>query len=463
MTGLEQLRASLDGDLFAAESPGYDVVRLPHNSAFEGVRPQAVVLCRSEADVARGIAYAAATGLRVTPRAGGHCFAGRSSAGDLVLDVSPLDEIAMQADGSVWIGAGARLGAVYRSLHAAGRTVPAGCGSTVGIAGLTLGGGIGLLGRTYGLTCDRLRAARIVLADGRTVQCDRERQPELFWALQGAGGGQFGVVTALGFDTVPEPRMYRIQAEWTPAEPAALVAAWQAWAPSAPDALTLDLTLERQQGAEPRATLLGASLLSEANTKLLVHEFFSTIASILARLRLDGPLRYSALKDGLVDRGRSSAKEPVRIRSEFFSRPMSERTTDSVVALLGGREGARNRRLTFTAMGGAYNRPAEDATAFAHRNERFMLEHVGAPDDPWIDASWSTAHPEGSGRVYPNFPDPALSDPLWAYHAGNGPPLSAIKRLYDPDRFFDFPQAIPPAPIGGSADHHAGATKEVSE
>jgi FAD/FMN-containing dehydrogenase len=461
MTGLEQLRVSLDGELFTAESPGYERVRLPQNSAFDGVRPQVVVLCRSEADVARSIAYAAAAGMRATPRAGGHCFAGRSSSSDLVLDVSPLDEITMQADGSVWIGAGARLGAVYRSLHAAGRTLPAGCGSTVGIAGLTLGGGIGLLGRSYGLTCDRLRAARIVLADGRTVQCDGDREPELFWALQGAGGGQFGVVTSLRFDTVPEPLMYRIQAEWTPAEPAALVAAWQAWAPSASDELTLDLTLERQRGAAPRATLLGASVVSEAKTNLLLDDFFSTIASRPARLRTEGPLPYSALKDGLVDRGRSSAKDPIRIRSEFFSRSMSERATDSVVALLSGPEGAMHRRLTFTAMDGAYNRPAEDATAFAHRNERFMLEHVGAPDDAWVDASWSTAHPEASGRVYPNFPDAALSDPLWAYHAGNGPRLSAIKRLYDPDRFFDFPQAIRPAPIEKAADHHVDTTKEV--
>ncbi|HWN63754.1 MAG TPA: BBE domain-containing protein, partial [Streptosporangiaceae bacterium] len=100
------------------------------------------------------------------------------------------------------------------------------------------------------------------------------------------------------------------------------------------------------------------------------------------------------------------------------------------------------RQLMFTAMGGAYNRIAEDATAFAHRNERFLLEHIADAADPWIDRSWATAHADGSGRVYPNFPDPGLDDWAAAYHAGNYPRLAAVKNAYDPRRFFDFPQAI---------------------
>jgi hypothetical protein len=104
---------------------------------------------------------------------------------------------------------------------------------------------------------------------------------------------------------------------------------------------------------------------------------------------------------------------------------------------------ATGRRVsTFTAMGGAYNRAAADATAFAHRNERFLLEHLAEAADPWVDRSWATAHAEGSGRVYPNFPDPALDDWATAYHAGNHPRLRAVKNAYDPHRFFDFPQAV---------------------
>jgi hypothetical protein len=93
-------------------------------------------------------------------------------------------------------------------------------------------------------------------------------------------------------------------------------------------------------------------------------------------------------------------------------------------------------------MGGAYNRVAEDATAFAHRGERFVLEHISDATDPWIDRSWVTAHADGSGRVYPNFPDPALDDWAAAYHAGNHSRLAAVKHAYDPHQFFDFRQGI---------------------
>jgi Berberine and berberine like len=100
------------------------------------------------------------------------------------------------------------------------------------------------------------------------------------------------------------------------------------------------------------------------------------------------------------------------------------------------------RQITFTAMGGAYNRVAADATAFAHRSERFLLEHIAGPADPWLDRSWANAHADGSGHVYPNFPDPELDDWAVAYHSGNYPRLAAVKNAYDPHRFFDFPQAI---------------------
>jgi hypothetical protein len=128
---------------------------------------------------------------------------------------------------------------------------------------------------------------------------------------------------------------------------------------------------------------------------------------------------------------------PSRVRSEFFARTMSERTTGELLRGLTG-----NRRLAFTAMGGEYNRVAADETAFAHRGERFLLEQGGDPDDPWVDEAWRTAHAEGSGRVYPNFPDLSLEDPAHAYHAGNYPRLAALKERFDPHRVFDFPQAL---------------------
>ncbi|TDP98585.1 MULTISPECIES: FAD-binding oxidoreductase [unclassified Leifsonia] len=457
MTGIERLRELLDGDVLTADSPGYDRARRPENRTFRDTRPALVVLCRSEEDIVRAIAFAHSTGLRLVPRGGGHCFAGRSSTGGIVLDLSALSEVAVHPDGAALIGAGARLGAVYRALHVHGRTLPAGCGPSVGIAGLTLGGGIGLLGRAYGLTCDRLLGARVVLADGSVVDSDAQNEPELFWALRGAGGGQFGVVTSLRFSTLPEPAACRIEAHWRDIDPRAVLTAWQSWAPDAPDELTLNATVERQpDGSGLRVHVHGASTLSESRTRELLHEFASR-AGRPTLLAVSEPMPYSALKDALSDDARSSSTESVRIRSEFFDRPIDDGAVSALVSCLETGEGSRSRRLTFTALAGAYTRVAETATAFAHRGQRFLLEHAGSPDDPWIDASWKLAHEHASGRVYPNFPDPALEDPLRAYHGANGPRLSAVKQRYDPRRFFDFPQAVPPA----GAESPTENTKEV--
>ncbi|WP_203965150.1 FAD-binding oxidoreductase [Actinocatenispora thailandica] len=436
MSDLTSLRAALDGAALVPGDPGYEAIRRPANPAYRRVRPRLVVRCRSERDVVRAVRYAKAHGHHLVPRGGGHCFAGRSSTDGMVLDLSGLAGIAVAPDGLATIGAGARLGQVYAELHAAGRTLPAGCGATVGIAGLTLGGGIGLLGREYGLTCDRLVGARVVLADGSVVDCDADREPELFWALRGAGGGQFGVLTSLRFDTIAEPVTTRIEAHWPLGD---TVAAWQEWAPDAPEQLTLNLTVVAEPGTPARAVLFGAATLDAGTTRGLLREFTGR-AGAAAGFALRAGLPYHRVKGTLAD-PREAPGRAVRIRSEFFARPM---TGGTVAALLGrlGVPGGTDRRLALTAMGGAYDRVAGDATAFAHRGQRFLLEHVGEPDDPWVDDSWTTAHRDGSGRVYPNFPDPALHDWAVAYHAGNLARLAAVKNSYDPGRFFDFPQSV---------------------
>ena len=310
------------------------------------------------------------------------------------------------------------------------------------ITGLTLGGGIGLLGRKHGLTCDRLVGAQVVLPDGNVVDCDHGHEPDLFWGLRGAGGGQFGVVTSLRFDTVPEPMTTRIEAHLPDIALDELASAWQAWAPDAPDELTVNLTLVSEPGAPVQATLFGAATLEEGSTRELLQEFIER-AGVAPTIELRTGLPYHHLKNTFADLDPPDLPErALRIRSEFFSHAISDRPLVSLLTELGGPRTMGRRQLTFTAMGGAYNRVAEDATAFAHRSERFLLEHIADAADPWVDSSWAIAHADGSGHVYPNFPDPALDDWAVAYHAGNYPRLAAVKKAYDPHRFFDFPQAI---------------------
>jgi len=439
---LGAFRAALDGELFSPDSPGYEAIRRPVNAAYRELRPRLVVLCRSVSDVVAAMRYATATGDRIAPRGGGHCFAGRSSTDGIVLDLSGLDGICVAADRIATIRAGARLGQVYTALHSYGRTLPAGCGPTVGITGLTLGGGIGLLGRMHGLTCDSLISAQVVLPDGTVVDCDQAREPDLFWALRGAGGGQFGVVTSLRFDTVPEPVTTRIEARWPDTAVGEVVAAWQDWAPDAPDELTVNLTLLAEPGAPVQATLFGAAAVEEGPTRRLLRQFTGRVGAA-ATVELGGAVPYHQLKDTFADLdARDMPERPVRLRSEFFSHAMSDRTLASLLAQLRDPRAMGRQQLTLTAMGGAYNRVVANATAFAHRGERFLLEHIAGAADPWVDRSWAIAHADGSGRVYPNFPDPSLDDWAAAYHAGNYARLAAVKNAYDPHRFFDFPQAI---------------------
>jgi len=436
---LPGLQAVLDGEVVLPGSPSYEVVRKPAMTQFHDVRPAAVVLCASPGDVVETLAFARRSGLPVVPRSGGHCFAGRSSSEGIVIDVSPMNGVSLDGvsldGGMATIGAGARLGPLYDALDVAGRTIPAGCGPTVGIAGLTLGGGLGLLGRKYGLTCDRLRAATVVLSDGWVVDCDERQHEDLFWALRGAGGGQFGIVTSLVFDTVAAPMATTFHLTWPGTAAATVIAAWQEWAPDAVDELDANLKVTAPAGRPVEVHLFGTMLEDEAPDLLAwVGVEPATVEQAY--------LPYREAKASLVGLGDEPEPDGPRYassKSEFFRQSLPE---EAIADLLGGLEDAgESRSLNFTPIGGAYNRVPSDATAFAHRGERFVLEHEAAGPTPsrvWVRQSWDRAHPWGSGHVYPNFPDPDLTDWAEAYHGGNHERLLRIKAAYDPRGVFRF-------------------------
>lgn len=444
LTGLARLRDVVAGEVIEPGMPGYEEARRPAMARFWDVRPRAVVRCAFADDVARALAFARETGLHVVPRGGGHCFAGRSSTDGIVLDMTPLRSISVSPAGVATIGAGARLAEVYDALHSRGLALPAGCGPDVGIAGLTLGGGLGILGRRYGLTCDRLLRARVVLADGRIVDCDEHREPDLFWALRGAGGGQFGVVTTLVFDPVPAPEATRIELTWPEADAAAVVAAWQQWAPDAPDGLAASLTIAARGGEPARVSLSGAMLGPEADTAALLAELVRLADARPATQDLSR-LAYRDLKRALAEPGPAGPAQPVFSKSEFFRRPWPAHAVTGLLDTFSqDRSPGQYRELNFTPMGGAYNRVPAGATAFVHRSERFQLEHVAAGPDAarWVQRSWAAVHPWGSGRVYPNFPDPDLTGWAEAYHGDNHARLAAVKRAYDPERLLHFHQSV---------------------
>jgi FAD/FMN-containing dehydrogenase len=460
------LQRAIDGDVVLPGSPDYEWVRRPVMAHFAHLRPVAVVLCATPADVAATLAVAGGSRLPTAIRSGGHSVAGRSSTDGIVLDVTPMRSVAVAGDVAT-VGAGVRLGDLYDALAEHGLTIPAGCGPSVGIAGLTLGGGLGILGRKHGLTCDHLLRAQAVLADGRVIDCDEHHNGELFWALRGAGGGHFGVVTSLVFGTLPAPATTIFHLVWPPAAAAAVVQAWQAWAPDAPDEVdaTLRLTAAGDGERLPRVDVVGSVLDGEALAAELLGELVDRVGAdpVEASHRHLPHLAAKRYLEGLgsvEDRARSAPGQPpqpghLSTKSEFFRRALPGETVVALVEhLTQGLLPGQSREVDFLPWGGAYNRVRADATAFAHRGERFLVQHlveVGADATPaerdaardWLARSWALVHPWGSGGVYPNFPDPDLQDWARAYHGTNYDRLRRVKAAYDPSGFFRFHQSLP--------------------
>ena len=420
-------------------SEAYEAIRRPAMARFADVRPAVIVRCRDAAAVVEALELARGRPLAV--RSGGHCFAGRSSTRGVLIDVGPMDAVEV-GGGAVRVGAGARLGRIYEALDERDGAIAGGCGPDVGIAGLLLGGGLGVLGRRHGLTCDQLVAAEVVLADGRVVRADAGSEPHLFWALRGAGGGQFGVVTAFVLRVVPGPRSTGFRLRWPLQDAARLLDTWQDWSPDAPDALAASVLCTPSW-----VTVFGSHAGPRAEADALLSSLPEPVEAVVEELPWSGTKRW------LNDHGPGEAPEGGLefARSHFVREPLSREAIEALTQHhAAGVEAGLACELDLSPWGGAYARVAADATAFPHRDARFLVK-LGAcvvpgadtgPARMWLNAAYELLAPFGTGGSYPNFPDPELADPLRAYHGDNLERLRAVKAHYDPERVFSFPQSL---------------------
>ncbi|MFD9123422.1 FAD-binding oxidoreductase [Kitasatospora sp. NPDC059571] len=469
------LAQDLDGQLIRPGDARYSAAGRLFQPQYDSLRPQGVAYPGNAADVAACLAFARRYGLPVAARSGGHSYAGWSSGSGLVIDVSRLAGVSGSAAGAR-VGAGARLIDVYTGLAAAGVTVPAGSCPTVGVAGLTLGGGIGVTGRAYGLTCDSLTGAEVVTADGRIRTVDASSEPDLFWALRGGGGGNFGIVTSFSFRTHPAADCSYAFLSWPWAKAAAVIGAWQAWAPAAPDALWADLHLlvwadgRTELGSTvvhlgPKGELANLiDRLTVAPAPPRLHEA-SYLATMQAMGGVSGYSQAAAHLAGSLP-GQNPAgrvpRESYAAKSDIFTRPLDDAGARALVAAIDryprtGPQGG-NAGVAFDALGGAINRVGAADTAFVHRDGLFTAQYTanfpvgvtGGTDADrswsWLDGVWTAMRPYASGQAYQNYVDPRLDGWEQAYYGANADRLRSVKRAYDPTGVFRFPQAVP---LGG--------------
>jgi FAD/FMN-containing dehydrogenase len=432
------LRSRLAGTLVLPGEPGYATAKLSHDTLFDDHDPAAVAACANPSDVQACLEFGRAAGLPVAARSGGHSYAGYSvPPGGLVVDVTAMAAVDVHPNGTAVIGAGARLADVYTALAAAGRCLPAGSCPTVGIAGLTLGGGQGVLTRAYGLTCDTMVSADVVTPDGVLRNANGTDEPDLHWALRGGGGGNGGIVTAFGFATVPAPRVTVFSLRFPTGSALDVLGAWQPWMSAAPDELWS--TCSVSSGPTPTARISGAFVGPEAACRahldaLLATAPATTSANVSERDYL-AAMRFFA---------GSSDRETFVASSRVLPAPLPDPA--KLVALL-SRPGVS---VLLDALGGAVSRLDPTATAYPHRTAFATAQiyaSVPAGGDP---APARAAVGEVRDRLgaitgntgYVNYIDPDLPDWQSAYYGANLDRLRSTVTRYDPDRVLAFSQGL---------------------
>jgi FAD/FMN-containing dehydrogenase len=452
-----ELEASFGGDLIRPEDPAYDQHRKVWNGSIDR-RPALVARCSSVADVAATVRHADAAGLPLAVRSGGHSFPGLSVCDDgVVADLRPMSGVRVDPEhGVATVRAGTLLGELDEATQPHGLAVPAGIVTHTGVAGLTLGGGIGWLMRKYGLTADQLLSAEVVTASGEVVRASESENADLFWGIRGAGGN-FGVVTEFEFRLNPlGPGVLAGPIFWPMTESGRVLRFYRDWIADAPDEL-MTIVLHRKA---PPLDFVPKELHGELVVAIVccwageIEEGERVIAPLRAfgrpALDLCEPKPFTA-HQGMFD--------PSYPHGRWYymrSCDVSE-LTDEVIDITV--EHSMRIRSPFTAfpiwqLGGAVARGDTDATAFSgrHAGHTFNItagtesEEGFAEEREWVRALWSALEPHHTDSVYVNFlMDEGGERVREAYGAERYDRLRALKAKYDPQNLFRLNQNIPPA------------------
>jgi FAD/FMN-containing dehydrogenase len=458
MTAYDELAASVRGSVILPGDPGYDEARSVYNAMIDK-RPAAIARCTDTADVVTCVRFAREHGADIAIRGGGHNAAGLAVADDaLVIDLSGLRSTTVSPrDHTVRADPGCTWGDVDHATVAFGMATPCGFLASTGVAGLTLGGGIGYLSRRFGLTVDNLLAADVVLADGTFVTASDTDHGDLFWALRG-GGGNFGVVTSFTFrchdigdhgTIIGGPVLYDIS------DTPEVMRWYRDLLPSLPEELSGWIGLVTIPPAPPfPEELWGRKSCAIVWCYTGPHD---KADAILEPIRSFGspllvglmPMPFTALQ---------SAFDPLYPsglywywKADFF-REISDAAID-VHVKFGEDMPTGHSTMHLYPIDGAASRVPVDATAFAYRDGGWAGVIVGVDPDPassdrithWAHDYWEALHPTSAGGAYINFMMQEGNDRVRASYLGNYDRLAQVKRRYDPGNAFHVNQNIPPA------------------
>ena len=414
------------------------------------ISPRVRVVAASAAAVGATIRWATGNGISFAIRSGGHSYEGFSQSPDLVIDVRGITGINLSADKkSVSIGSGSTLGAVYNRLSRSDLAIPAGSCFPVGVAGHSLGGGFGLLGRSFGLACDSILSMEVVDASGKILNVSAQQNPDLFWALRGGGNGSFGVVTNFNFRTSAVNMVAKFAITWNKpvAQGVKIVQAWQEWLEDLPSSITCTLHVTKGNGELMTLHVAGLSVQSESKLKIE-----------LKRLQtLAGPTQDVTTTTMTFDRaanvfdGGGSDAAFMKGKSDYLTEPMSGQ---GILTLLSGLQKSPVAIIALCdSYGGAINKVPSDAMAFVHRGTtKYSIQYVKEWPSPGASAAniaamrtlYDSMRPFVSGGCYVNYCDLDLGDGYArAYWGDNLPRLMKIKAAFDPKNIFKHAQSVP--------------------
>ena len=448
---IPHLRSAVKGRFIVSGDADYDTARTVFIGGIDR-HPAAIVKVSDAHDVAQVVNVARETGMELAIRSGGHSASGHSvSEGGIVIDLSAMRGMDIDVEGrTAWIETGLTAGEVTTALGEHGLAVGFGDTGSVGVGGITVGGGVGFLVRKFGLTIDDLLAAEVVTADGQILQVDSSHHPDLFWAIRG-GGGNFGVVTRVQFRLHELPRIVGGML-FLPATPD-IVRRFVELAEVAPEELS---TIANVLAAAPPMPFIPP----EAQGKPILMAILVYAGDAEAGEAVIAPFR--ALAAPLADMVRPITYpemympdpedyHPVGATRTLFIDSFGPREADVIFEHF-ARSSAQMTVAQIRVLGGAMARVPMDATAFAHRNRRILVNLAGlygTPADKAKHEAWVTAFMEAlrqdSTGAYVNFVgDEGGGRIREAYPGTTWDRLRAVKSRYDPDNLFRLNQNIPP-------------------